>query len=78
MSNHLLSTIRCDYTEKDRLALNNWEKWMKLRKEVCDRIGKAIGTEPPCLLMNRERKWGIDRERDVIYDAQLIKEYECR
>ncbi|CAH1403222.1 unnamed protein product [Nezara viridula] len=70
--------MRDEYTEKDRQALANWEKWMKARKEVSERIGKAIGTEPPCLLMNRERKWEIDREKDVIYDAQLIKEYQCR
>ncbi|XP_014292480.1 surface protein P113 isoform X2 [Halyomorpha halys] len=68
-----------DYcTDKDKQALANWEKWMKERKEVCERIGKAINTEPPCLLMNREQKWELDREKDVIYDAQQIKEYVCR
>ena len=64
--------------EKDKLALENWGKWMKVRKKQCEKLGKAMNIDPNCLAMNRDSKWSINHDRDVIFDAQLIKDYQCR
>ncbi|XP_073972261.1 MYCBP-associated protein-like [Rhodnius prolixus] len=73
----------CDYIEKNTKdvwckpkSIENWTKWLKMRKLQYDHLGEAVDRSPDELVMNRETPWLVKHEKALLEEAQKISFYD--